>query len=115
MPLKTNPELKLYYSISEVARMFSVQESTLRYWEKEFDVICPSKTAAGVRQYRKEDIENVRLVHHLVKECGLTIAGAKQRIKGGVHGETNAAAVIERLKAIRKELADMRRELDYLT
>lgn len=115
MPLKTDKPLKLYYSISEVARMFDLQESTLRYWEKEFTIIHPTKTAGGVRQYRKEDIDSLRLVHHLVKECGLTLAGAKARLKGGGEQESRAAAVVERLKAIRKELADMRRELDSIT
>ena len=71
MALKTDKELKLYYSISEVAKMFDVNESLLRYWEKEFPMISPKKTGGNVRQYRKEDIENIRLVYHLVKRKGV--------------------------------------------
>ena len=67
MALKVEKELKLYYSISEVAKMFNVNESLLRYWEKEFPMIAPKKTGGNVRQYRKEDIETIRLVYHLVR------------------------------------------------
>ena len=112
MALRTDKELKLYYSISEVARMFDVNESLLRYWEKEFPMIAPKKTGGNVRQYRKEDIENIRLVYHLVKEKGMTLAGAKQRLK---QNRESAAEIIERLKKVREELVSMRKELDYLT
>ena len=85
MALKTDKELKLYYSISEVAKMFDVNESLLRYWEKEFPMISPKKTGGNVRQYRKEDIENIRLVYHLVKErddagrCQATVTAEQGR------------------------------------
>lgn len=68
MAYNPEKELKLYYSISEVAKMFDVNESLLRFWEKEFPIIKPKKNAKGSRQYRKEDIENIRLIYHLVKE-----------------------------------------------
>ena len=116
MALKTDKELKLYYSISEVAKMFDVNESLLRYWEKEFPMISPKKTGGNVRQYRKEDIENIRLVYHLVKEKGLTLSGARQRLRQNKEGTMQTAAnVVERLKRIREELVSMRNELDYLT
>ena len=115
MALKTDKELKLYYSISEVAKMFDVNESLLRYWEKEFPMISPKKTGGSVRQYRKEDIENIRLVYHLVKEKGMTLAGAKQRLRQNKEGTMQTANVVERLKRIREELVSMRNELDYLT
>ena len=115
MALKTDKELKLYYSISEVAKMFDVNESLLRYWEKEFPMISPKKTGGNVRQYRKEDIENIRLVYHLVKEKGMTLAGAKQRLKMNKETAMNTAEILERLKEIKKELLSMRKELDYLT
>ena len=113
--LKTDKELKLYYSISEVAKMFDVNESLLRYWEKEFPMISPKKTGGNVRQYRKEDIENIRLVYHLVKEKGLTLSGARQRLRQNKEGTMQTANVVERLKRIREELVSMRNELDYLT
>ena len=81
MAYNPNKELKLYYSIGEVAKMFNVNESLLRFWEKEFPFITPKKAGGNVRQYRKEDIENIRLVYHLVKEKGLTLQGAKQKLK----------------------------------
>ena len=114
MPLKTVKELKLYYSISEVARMFDVNESLLRYWEKEFPMIQPKKAGGNIRQYRKEDIENIRLVYHLVKEKGLTLAGAKQRLKQNRETTVQTAELVDRLKKVREELAAMRKQLDMI-
>lgn len=115
MALRSEKELKLYYSIGEVAKMFGVAESLLRYWEKEFPFIAPRKAGGNIRQYRKEDIENVRLVYHLVKEKGMTLAGAKQRLKQNKDAAMNNAEIVERLKRIREELVSMKKELDYLT
>lgn len=115
MALRTDKELKLYYSISEVARMFDVNESLLRYWEKEFPMIAPKKAGGNIRQYRKEDIENIRLVYHLVKEKGMTLAGAKQRLKQNRESAASSAEIMERLKRVREELVSMRKELDYIT
>ena len=114
MPLKTDKELKLYYSISEVARMFDVNESLLRYWEKEFPMIQPKKAGGNIRQYRKEDIENIRLVYHLVKEKGLTLDGAKQRLKQNRETTVQTAEIVDRLKKVREELAAMRKQLDMI-
>ena len=72
MSLKKNKDLKLYFSISEVAQMFDVNESTLRFWEKEFDIINPRKTSKGTRFYKQEDIDAVRLIYHLVKAVSYT-------------------------------------------
>ena len=115
MALRTEKRLKLYYSISEVAEMFNVNESLLRYWEKEFPFISPKKAGGNIRQYRKEDIENVRLVYHLVKEKGLTLAGAKQRLKQSKESVIRNSEIIERLKTVREKLIQMRNELDYMT
>ena len=115
MAYNANKDLKLYYSISEVARMFDVNESLLRYWEKEFPFISPKKAGGNIRQYRKEDIENIRLVYHLVKEKGMTLQGAKQRLKVNKQKTAQTAEVISRLKEIREELVKLRKSLDYLT
>ena len=115
MAYNANKDLKLYYSISEVARMFGVNESLLRYWEKEFPFISPKKAGGNIRQYRKEDIENIRLVYHLVKEKGMTLQGAKQRLKVNKQKTAQTAEVISRLKEIREELVKLRKSLDYLT
>ena len=116
MAYNANKDLKLYYSISEVARMFDVNESLLRYWEKEFPtIITPKKAGGNIRQYRKEDIENIRLVYHLVKEKGMTLQGAKQRLKVNKERTVQTAEVLDRLKQIREELVKLRKSLDYLT
>ena len=115
MAYNPNKELNLYYSIGEVAKMFDVNESLLRYWEKEFPIISPKKAGGNVRQYRKEDIENIRLVYHLVKEKGMTLQGAKQKLKMNRETTIRTAEILDRLKLIREELVSMRKELDYLT
>ena len=115
MAYNQNKDLKLYYSIGEVAKMFNVNESLLRYWEKEFPIISPRKAGGNIRQYRKEDIENIRLVYHLVKEKGMTLQGAKQRLKANKETTEQTAEVVERLKSIREELVKLRNSLDYLT
>ena len=115
MAYNTNKDLKLYYSIGEVAHMFNVNESLLRYWEKEFPMISPKKAGGNIRQYRKEDIENIRLVYHLVKEKGMTLQGAKQRLKTSREKTISSSEVVARLKVVREELVALRSALDYLT
>ena len=106
-------DLKLYYSISEVAQMFDVNESLLRFWEKEFPQLSPKKGSRGVRQYRKEDIETVKLIYHLVKERGMTLPG--QRMKDNKENTLRNFEIVDRLKAIREELLSMKRALDGFT
>ena len=116
MALNTNKDLKMYYSIKEVAEKLNVTETTLRYWETVFPQVKPYKGANGVRRYTKEDIEILRTVYHLVKERGLTLAGAKQQFKSG--GLKNTAEinseVIDRLKAVKEELLALKGQLDIL-
>ena len=116
MALNTNKDLKMYYSIKEVAQELSVTETTLRYWESVFPQVAPYKGANGVRRYTKEDIKTLRTIYHLVKERKLTLAGAKKQLKSGVTkeaAETNSD-VIDRLKAIKEELLGLKQELDML-
>lgn len=115
MALNRNKELKLYYSISEVASMMNVTETLLRYWEKEFPNIKPNKVGRGIRQYTKADIEQVKMVYHLVKERGMTLQGARDMLKRNKGGEIDRNVdVIERLKDIRAELQDISRHLSTL-
>lgn len=107
--------LKIYYSIGEVAQMFGVNESLLRFWEKEFPQLKPKKAGRGVRQYRKEDIEVVKLIYHLVKERGMTLPGARQRMKDNKEGIDRNFELVERLKSIREELVSMRDALNSFT
>ena len=81
MALNPNKELKLYYSIGEVAEMLGVSETLLRYWEKEFPTITPKKSGRNIRQYSQEDIEQVRLIHHLVKVKGMKLAAARKALR----------------------------------
>lgn len=113
--LNTDKNLKLYYSISEVAAMFDVNESLLRFWEKEFPQLNPKKGGRGIRQYRQEDIETVKLIYHLVKERGMTLPGARQRMKDNKEMTMRNFEIVERLKAVREELMDMRDALDAFT
>ncbi|MBQ2298872.1 MAG: MerR family transcriptional regulator [Bacteroidaceae bacterium] len=115
MALNKNKDLKMFYSISEVAGMFNVTETLLRYWEKEFPNIKPQKAGRGIRQYTKADIEQVRLVYHLVKERGMTLQGARDMIKRDKGGDVNRnIEVIERLKSIRTDLQAIGRDLNAL-
>ena len=113
--LQKNKPLKLYYSIIEVARQFDVNESLLRYWEKEFPQLNPKKAGRGVRQYTQEDIETVKLIYHLVKERGMTLPGARKRLRDNKGQAVDNLDVVDRLKAIRAELVAMRDALDSFT
>ena len=116
MPVQnSDKELKLYYSIGEVAQMFGVNESLLRFWEKEFPQLNPKKAGRNIRQYRKEDIETVKLIYHLVKERGMTLPGARQRLKDNKDNTLRNFEIVERLKSIREELVSMRNALDAFT
>lgn len=112
MALKKDKNLKLFYSISEVAQMFDVNESTLRFWEKEFDIIHPRKTEKGTRYYKQEDIDAVRLVYHLVKERGLTLAGARQKLKNNKEATVRQEEIVNRLKQIKEELTQLKKAFD---
>ena len=105
---------KLYYSISEVAQMFGLNEPTLRYWEKEFDIINPRRAAKGVRFYRQEDIEAVRQIYHLVKERGLTLAGARQKLRDNRDSVERQAELAARLKAVREELQNLKNAFEEI-
>ena len=114
MGLKKDKDVKIYSSISEVAQIFGVNEPTLRFWEKEFDIISPRKTEKGTRFYKKEDIDAVRLVYHLVKERGLTLAGAKQKLKDNKETVIQQEEIVTRLKQIKEELLDLKAAFDAL-
>lgn len=115
MALNTNKNLKLYYSISEVASMFDLNESTLRYWEQEFPYLKPkTKGPSKVRQYSEKDIEQIRLIHNLVKVRGFKLAAAKKIITSNRSGAEKTAEVLGRLITVRDELIALKKQLDYL-
>lgn len=102
---------KLYYSIGELARMFKVNASLIRFWEKEFDIIQPKKNKKGNRLFTNKDIENFRLIHHLVKERGYTLDGAKKKLRENKGGELDEMEMINSLKKIRIFLEDLKNNI----
>ena len=111
MPYKEKKVEKLYYSIGEVADMFGVNTSLIRFWEKEFDIIKPKKNKKGNRFFTKSDIENFNLIFHLVKERGLTLRGAKMKLKENKTDTLNNFEIIKSLKEIRNLLLDIKESL----
>lgn len=109
MGMRMNEEnkLKLYYNIREVAGMLDVPEYTLRFWEKEIPALKPKKTVGGARQYTRQDIELIRLIQHLVKDQGLTIKAARERIKTSRQQVVDRQDIVARLRSIRSELKEM--------
>ena len=101
---------KMFYSMGEVAEMFDVKPSLLRFWEAEFDILKPKRNKKGNRLFTPADVENLKLIYHLVKERGMTLEGAKRTMKqsrrGG--GLSRDAELLERLQKIRSELAAVR-------
>lgn len=112
-PIQFN-EKRLYYSIQEVADHFAVNVSLLRFWESEFENIRPRKTSGGTRQFTREDIQQVEVVYHLVKEKGLTLEGARQSLKTNKDAETKRVEVLARLTELKKELLKLEDEFDKL-
>lgn len=111
MAYNTDKNLKIYYSIKEVAAIIGVPESTLRYWEKQFSEVKPKKTSSGVRQYKKEDIDLLKLIYHLLKDKGMNIAAARERLKNTKQEVVETSDIVNRLKSIRDELQAMLDEM----
>mgnify|MGYP001174124121 FL=1 len=111
MPYKQPIIEKHFYTIGEVAEMFGVNPSLIRFWEKNFDTISPQKNKKGNRLFTKESIEEIRLVYHLVKERGMTLKGAQQKIKSNREDVVNEHEVVKQLKNIRGMLVEIKNEL----
>jgi DNA-binding transcriptional MerR regulator len=115
MALNLNKNLKLYYSIKEVAEMFDLNESTLRFWETEFPYLKPKTQGPNkVRQYSEKDIEQIKLIHNLVKVRGFKLAAAKKIINQNRSGADMKAEVLTRLIAVREDLQKLKQQLDGL-
>jgi DNA-binding transcriptional MerR regulator len=102
---------KLYYAIGEVAKMFDVNTSLIRYWEKEFSIIKPKKNRKGNRLFTPKDIENFHLIYHLVKERGMTLQGAKNKLKENKDDIDHSFEIIQSLEDIKKMLMEIKEEL----
>lgn len=102
---------KRYYSIGEVAKAFDVNASLIRFWDKEFDILKPKKNAKGNRMFTPEDVRNLQLIFHLVKERGFTLEGAKTHLKEGQKKVLDKYEIINKLEGIKSQLLMIKGEL----
>jgi len=116
MPYKKPNIEKIHYSIGEVAQMFGIASSVLRYWEKEFKIIKPFKNAKGNRYFTPKDIDNIKLIYHLLKEKGLTIDGAKLYIYNKNETEIDKTTqILSKLTQIKEELLTIKKNLKEIS
>ena len=111
LPYKEKEIEKLYYSIGEVAELLQVSASLIRYWQKEFDVLKPKKNRKGNRLFTPDDINQLKLIYHLVKEKGFTLEGAKNKLKGSTKETERDIEIIERLEKVKNFLEILKDEL----
>ncbi|HTO35996.1 MAG TPA: MerR family transcriptional regulator [Flavobacterium sp.] len=102
---------KRYYSIGELAKAFDVNTSLIRFWDKEFDILKPKKNAKGNRMFTPEDVKNLQLIYHLVKERGFTLDGAKTHLKENQKKTLDKFEIISKLKTVRAELVAIKDQL----
>lgn len=114
MALSTHKNLKLYYSISEVAKMFDVSESLLRYWETEFPTLKPKTLPNRVRQYTEDDINVVRSIHNLLKVRGFKIAAARKMLYNNPDNVNRSEDILSTLISVRDELKAIKKHLDAM-
>ncbi|MEI6507367.1 MAG: MerR family transcriptional regulator [Bacteroidota bacterium] len=101
---------KTYHTIGEVSKMIEIPISVIRYWEKEFDILKPEKTEKGTRKFSQKDIQNLQLIHHLLKEKGFTIQGANDKINNDSDTDKHAE-ILDSLKRVRDFLAELSKNL----
>jgi len=99
---------KIYYSIGEVAKMFNVNTSLIRFWEKEFDIIKPKKNKKGNRLFTQQDVDNFYIIYHLVKERGFTLQGAKEKLSQNKEDTIDNAEIVKSLKKIKNFLMEIK-------
>lgn len=115
MALNKEKNLKLYYSIKEVAEMLNVSESMLRFWEKEVPMLKPKTTGNNIRQYTEADIDNIKMVYNLVKVRGFKLAAARKMLREQKSAISTDTKVLEALIKLRDELQELKKQFDYLT
>lgn len=111
MPYKEQKIEKLFYSIGEVADMFGVNTSLIRYWEREFDIIKPQRNKKGNRLFTKKDVENFYVIYNLVKERKMTLDGAKKKLKENKEDTINNIEVVRSLESIKQMLLEVREQI----
>jgi DNA-binding transcriptional MerR regulator len=102
---------KRYYSIGEIAKAFEVNASLIRFWDKEFDILKPKKNAKGNRMFTPEDVKNLQLIYHLVKERGFTLDGARTHLKEGQKKTLDKFEIISKLEGIKLQLTNIKNQL----
>ena len=110
MQIELSPD-KRYYSIGELAKAFNVNASLIRFWDKEFDILKPKKNAKGNRMFTPEDVKNLQLIYHLVKERGFTLDGAKSHLKNGQKKTLDKYEIISRLETVKAQLTNIKNQL----
>jgi DNA-binding transcriptional MerR regulator len=111
MPYKEKEPEKMFYTIGEVARMFKLNTSHIRFWEKQFDILKPKKNKKGNRLFTPEDLNNLHTIYHLVKERGFTLEGAKQKLKSDKKQVESSVEIVKSLKKIKGFLLEMKESL----
>ena len=106
-----NTTEKLFFKIGEVAKIFNVNISAIRFWEKEFDILKPKKNKKGNRLFTQRDMENLKIIHYLLKERGFTVEGAKKKLKENKNDTINNVEIVSYLKDIRSFLVQLREQL----
>ena len=105
------PENKRYYSMGEIALAFGVNQSLIRFWDKEFDILKPKKNAKGNRLFTPDDVKSLQLIYHLVKERGFTLEGAKTHLKEGQKKTLDKFDIVSKLEHIKAQLLHIKLEL----
>ena len=111
MPYKEHEISKMYYTMGEVAAIFDVNQSLIRFYEKEFDVLQPKKNKKGNRYFTPEDIEHLRIIFHLIRDKGYTINGAREHLKKNIDASRESQRVIDSLESIKRFLLEVREQL----
>ncbi|MCC8407887.1 MerR family transcriptional regulator [Mucilaginibacter sp. UR6-1] len=111
MPYKEHEISKMYYTMGEVSTMFDVNQSLLRFYEKEFDILQPKKNKKGNRYFTPEDIENLKIIFHLIRDKGYTINGAKEHMKNNMGESKDQQRVLHALENLKKFLLEVRDQL----
>jgi DNA-binding transcriptional MerR regulator len=112
MPYEEKSIEKQYYTMSEVAERFDVSNSLIRYWENEIDILEPKKNRKGDRFFTKKDIENLKVIYHLVKERGYTLKGAQKKLKENKQDTIDNVEIVSKLKRVRGFLEELKELLD---
>jgi DNA-binding transcriptional MerR regulator len=107
------PEIeKFLFTVGEVADIFQVNPSLIRYWESQFDILKPQKNKKGNRLFTKDDVENFKIIYHLVKERKLTLSGVKLKLRQNREETVNNFEIVKLLQGVRKQLVELRETLE---